>query len=213
MIGIYKITSPSGKIYIGQSLNVEKRILHYKKYKCKHQIRLHASFNKYGVDRHLFEIILECERNELNEKERYYQDLYQVTSIKGLNCLLTSTSELKTVFTEETIIKMSKSAKGRIPWNKGVPMKEELKESHRLKNVGRKLSNEHKSKIGSKAVISSNCYNAMKIKNSKKIIDNSTGIIYKSITDLCKKLALKRTTINAKLSGQTNNNTFFEYYK
>lgn len=29
MIGIYKITSPSGKIYIGQSGNLEKRLKDY----------------------------------------------------------------------------------------------------------------------------------------------------------------------------------------
>jgi predicted GIY-YIG superfamily endonuclease len=30
MIGIYKITSPTGKIYIGESSNIEKRIHTYK---------------------------------------------------------------------------------------------------------------------------------------------------------------------------------------
>lgn len=29
MIGIYKITSPSGKIYIGSSLNINKRINYF----------------------------------------------------------------------------------------------------------------------------------------------------------------------------------------
>jgi predicted GIY-YIG superfamily endonuclease len=29
-IGIYKITSPSNKIYIGQSINIERRIKQYK---------------------------------------------------------------------------------------------------------------------------------------------------------------------------------------
>jgi len=36
MIGIYKITSPSNKVYIGQSINIEKRFKSYKRYDCKH---------------------------------------------------------------------------------------------------------------------------------------------------------------------------------
>ena len=33
MIGIYKITSPSNKVYIGQSIRLEERLLEYKKQK------------------------------------------------------------------------------------------------------------------------------------------------------------------------------------
>ena len=32
MIGIYKITSPSGKVYIGQSINIEERWYKYNKF-------------------------------------------------------------------------------------------------------------------------------------------------------------------------------------
>jgi len=43
-IGIYKITSPSNKIYIGQSINIERRIKQYKLLKeikkCKKFISL-----------------------------------------------------------------------------------------------------------------------------------------------------------------------------
>ena len=35
--GIYKITSPSNKIYIGQSININNRIVHYRNYICKDQ--------------------------------------------------------------------------------------------------------------------------------------------------------------------------------
>ena len=61
MIGIYKITSPSGKVYIGQSRNIENRFLQYKNKHCRFQFRLYNSFNKYGVENHVFEIIEECE--------------------------------------------------------------------------------------------------------------------------------------------------------
>ena len=35
MIGIYKITSPNGKHYIGQTTNYDKRYSAYKNHKCK----------------------------------------------------------------------------------------------------------------------------------------------------------------------------------
>ena len=53
---IYKITSPSNKIYIGQTVNIIKRKSYYKKGDCKAQPKLYSSFKKYGWDNHLFEL-------------------------------------------------------------------------------------------------------------------------------------------------------------
>lgn len=33
MIGIYKITNPNGKVYIGQSIDLERRLYYYKNLK------------------------------------------------------------------------------------------------------------------------------------------------------------------------------------
>jgi group I intron endonuclease len=60
MIGIYKITSPSGKIYIGQSTNIENRFNSYRILDCKKQIKLYNSLKKYGWDNHIKEIVEEC---------------------------------------------------------------------------------------------------------------------------------------------------------
>ena len=89
MIGIYKITSPTGRIYIGQSVNIEKRLKSYKALNCKTQTKLYKSLKKYGYKNHLFEIICKCESVELNNKERYYQDYYNSVSENNLNCLAT----------------------------------------------------------------------------------------------------------------------------
>lgn len=86
MIGIYKITSPSNKVYIGQSVNIEKRIIRYKNLLCKEQTHLYRSLQKYGWDNHVFEIIVECKKEELNELEIYYIDLFKTfNSAFGLN--------------------------------------------------------------------------------------------------------------------------------
>jgi len=71
MIGIYKITSPSGKIYIGQTMDVGKRKKSYEKLKCKGQPKLYNSLVKYGFSEHIFEIIEECEVADLNTRERH----------------------------------------------------------------------------------------------------------------------------------------------
>jgi group I intron endonuclease len=114
MIGIYKITSPSGKVYIGQSNNVEKRLKDYlKEYKSmSSQKRLYNSFLKYGAKNHTFEIIEECEFEIINERERYWQDYYNVIDSKGLNCILTQTNEKRRIISEETRVKLSNSLKG-----------------------------------------------------------------------------------------------------
>ena len=68
---IYKITSPSEKIYVGQTINLESRLRIYKNLACKNQLRLYRSLVKYGWETHKFEI-LECVEildNILNELE------------------------------------------------------------------------------------------------------------------------------------------------
>lgn len=61
MTTIYKITSPSGKKYVGQTRDVIKRKYVYKHNKCVKQKMLYASLLKYGFDNHTFEVLEEVE--------------------------------------------------------------------------------------------------------------------------------------------------------
>lgn len=88
MTGIYKITSPSGKIYIGKSINIQKRFKQYKKSLGKGQPLLNRSFLKYGIDNHVFEIVCICDYEDLNDLERYYQLLFSSIGKNGLNIVL-----------------------------------------------------------------------------------------------------------------------------
>lgn len=84
--GIYKITSPSKKVYIGQSVDVANRWSSYRNLKCVRQRRLYNSLMKYGVEKHKFEILCQCSREELNNLEVYYIELYQCFNSEfGLN--------------------------------------------------------------------------------------------------------------------------------
>lgn len=112
-IGIYKITNPKGKVYIGQSVSIEKRFKTYSKIsQSKTQIKLSKSFYKYGIDNHVFKILEICDIKSLNTRERYYQDLYNVLN-KGLNCRLTTTHNKSGKLSKEVKLKMSISQKGR----------------------------------------------------------------------------------------------------
>jgi len=86
--GIYKITSPTNKVYIGQSTNILFRFGAYKRLNCKKQTYLYNSFLKHGVENHTFEIIEECSIDILNEREVYYVELYDTFNSKnGLNLM------------------------------------------------------------------------------------------------------------------------------
>jgi len=114
MIGIYKITNPKSKIYIGQSIDIDRRFRFYKKINCKSQTKLYNSLKYYGFDNHKFEIITECLDFELNDLERYYQDLYDVSGNMGLNCILTTSKNRSGKMSKESIQKISNANKGRI---------------------------------------------------------------------------------------------------
>jgi len=93
MIGIYKITNPKGRIYIGQSVNTATRLGAYKRLQCKGQTKLYNSLLKYGFSAHLFEVVEKCSIEELNVRERHWQDFYDVLGESGLNCKLTGTED------------------------------------------------------------------------------------------------------------------------
>lgn len=76
MVGIYRIINPKGKIYIGQSTNILKRKSSYKGYRCKDQISIYRSLKKYGFEKHKFDIIEECNVNELQSREIYWKKHY-----------------------------------------------------------------------------------------------------------------------------------------
>ena len=115
MIGIYKITSPSGKIYVGQSIDIEKRWKEYIKLRCKNQPKIYASLLKYTPDNHIFEVIEECLREDLDNREIYWGEYYQVIE-QGLNHVI-GYKNLKR--SKETCDKISIANTGKIPWNKG----------------------------------------------------------------------------------------------
>jgi group I intron endonuclease len=120
MIGIYKITNPKGKIYIGQSINIKIRNNFYKTNNCKNQPKLYNSLQKHSWEQHTFEIIEECSLEQLNEREIYWGLYYNVLGENGLNL--------------------------RLGNGRGL-VSEETKQKQRKAKLGKKLSEEHCIKI------------------------------------------------------------------
>lgn len=190
MIGIYKITSPSNKVYIGQSIRLKERIIEYKKQKnCNGQPKLFNSFLKYGIENHKIEIVEECSIDLLNTRERYWQDYYDVLK-KGLNCLLTKTDILPRVVSEETKQKLSKAKKGK---------------KQNIEHINKRV-------ISKKGYIHSfETKNKIALKHNKILLDLTTGIFYDSILIAAKTFNINRSTLQAMLSGRFKNKTNLIY--
>lgn len=71
---IYRITSPSMKLYIGQTINFKRRLITYKSLQCKNQPALYNSIKKYGWENHTVDIIEEFEGDLFlcNVREAYW---------------------------------------------------------------------------------------------------------------------------------------------
>ena len=113
MIGIYKITNPKDKIYIGQTIDFERRIYQYKMLNCKEQPKLYNSLKKYGFENHKIELIYQCDIDSLTFFERYYQEIYKTIEDNNLNCFLVTTKDKTGKHTDETKSKISNALKGR----------------------------------------------------------------------------------------------------
>ena len=78
MIGIYKIQNLiNGKIYIGQSIHIKARFNAHKSEARNGNTRpLYNAIRKYGVENFSFEVIEECSKEKLNEREIYWIKKY-----------------------------------------------------------------------------------------------------------------------------------------
>jgi hypothetical protein len=110
--GIYKITNiQNGKVYIGSSVNISNR--EYKHFwmlnKGIHDNEyLQKSYNKYGKNVFVFEIIEYCEPNKLIERENIFITLHESNNLnKGYNLSLVNDFRRNT-YNNEVKVKLSK---------------------------------------------------------------------------------------------------------
>lgn len=83
MIGIYKITNlVNGKVYVGKSVDIEERWEDHKRESFNRKSKdynkyLYQSIRKHGLENFSFEVIEECSKEDLNDREIYWIKEYQ----------------------------------------------------------------------------------------------------------------------------------------
>ena len=205
-MGIYKITNPKNKIYIGQSVNIKVRWKnHCNLKKLKDQTKLYNSILKYGIENHKFEVVQYCSFDELNNLERYYQELYNCIE-NGLNCKLTDTNFKKGIFSEETKLKISKSLTGK-----------KLSEEHKLSlskaQTGLKRSPESISKSIASRIGRKDNEQTKKLKSfnqsggrnsfAKITLNTETGIFYETAKEAAESIGFSYNKFNHYINGRT----------
>jgi group I intron endonuclease len=146
-IGIYKITSPTNKVYIGQSTDIERRWKKYRDWINHNQPKIFRSIKKYGIENHIFEIIEKCNVDELDKRELYWKQHY-LDILGWNNVLFCQLKDGKGGFrSEETKRKMSESNKGRI-FSEESKLKMKISRNKRVisKETGQKISQSNKEK-------------------------------------------------------------------
>jgi group I intron endonuclease len=186
MIGIYKITNPKGKIYIGQSINTDRRFNEYLKLQCSDSTKLYNSLKKYSWDKHHKEVIEECSVELLNEREEYYILFYN-SHIDGLNIKLGSKPSWTGKKRPEHSEWLKKNGSGL-----SYERTEEHKNHIKTLMTGKKFSKETCEKISQNK----------KGKRLKKVICNETNIIYNSLTECSEKTGISIGCICSFLKGK-----------
>jgi group I intron endonuclease len=203
MKGIYKIVSPSGKIYIGQSINIERRFSEYKRLQCKLQRKLYHSILKYGWDNHE-KFILEIVDNELNliDRENYWKDYYRVLEIPSL-CLRKDGTGGKD--SEETKKRKSEALSG---------LKKSEQHRMNMRESATKFQNRQDIKERKRQFLLSDKNPARSISVRKKISESGKIAQNREETKLKKSLALKgkvKQCPYCKLIGGISNMTRYHF--
>ena len=150
MIGIYSITNIiNNKKYIGQSVDIKSRFRNHK-WELRHNRHfndhLQKSFNKYGENCFIFDIVCECKEEELDELERYYISYYNCMNPDyGYNS--ESGGNLNKHWSDELTQKIKAMRGGENSGMWGKHHTEETKAIMREKALGRVLSDETKQKL------------------------------------------------------------------
>ena len=214
--GIYSITNmQNGKRYIGQSVNIIKR---WKEHKWALESNVHYNsylqnaWNKYGSGMFRFEIMCECNKEQLDDKEIYYIKQYHSNeSDYGYN--LTSGGEGALDVPKEVVEKRKQAFKKFLEEHpehielcrnntkrqfqneefykkyRELRQSEEFRQRESAAHKGKKLSEETKIKIGKAS--------------SKPVMCVETGIVYPSCRAANKALPGNKN-IQAAADGRRN---------
>jgi group I intron endonuclease len=229
--GIYVIHTPENYIYIGQSINLNRRLKDYtsKSSRIKGQPKIYESIDRLGWDGHHFTILEYCSKELLNERERYWQDKFDCTNpLFGLNVVLQNSTAKRREFSKEYRDMLSEKNKGssnpfygkkhtqenKEKWSKQMAGKNNL--NYGLKGeehpaYGNKLSQESREKISErlKGIPKTKEHNE-KVKQSlikvkgRKIIRVTDGKTWDSVSLCTSELNIPTTTFYRNIKKENN---------
>lgn len=143
--GIYKLTcSINGKVYIGKSINIDRRLKQHKNPKSKTNNHLERAILKYGWDAFSVEILETVDVIDnalLLEREAYHIEVFDATNKdKGYNICKYSTDLTGISLSEEHKRKISEAHLGKI-------LSDEHKEKLRIAHLGQTPSDASREKM------------------------------------------------------------------
>lgn len=197
LTGVYKITSPTNKVYIGQSIDLYRRQSQYERGNIGTQPHLYNSIKKHGWDAHKFEVIFkpfDTTPESLTKWEQFFMDFYRSEGVELMNCKEAgkhgkhsdetrekiSIALKGRVFNSGTIEKMRRSAKIRA----ADPQMKDILIS-RLKNIPFKALNEIASQL-------------KLIKDANKVVKSKEDKI-KSYREGAKKIPILQLTLQGEV--------------
>lgn len=175
MIGIYKITCiANGKVYIGSSNNISKRIKeHYNNLRKQKHINIYFQrlWNKYGENTFIAEVIITCIEEYRFKLEQWF---------------LTNTSN-KINLSETVVV------------NEGQPLKESTKKkiSDKLKQINPPHRDAHIRAVGTL----NGAKNGMAVARKVKVTLDGVESIYDSVTECANKTGISRSGITGILNN------------
>jgi hypothetical protein len=218
--GIYKLTFPNGKIYIGQSVDILKRLCEHKREsikifnlskdkRLKNITKLRGHFKKYKWNEIDKDIICLCPYETLNENEIYQISFYNSFS-EGLNC--TTGGDGNFTRSEETKNKMRVARKNKCGNSQSIPFFIDNIKYISVLDASLKLNIPHKTihnrlnsgnpKFSNYVYENRNLLNDYKKRNDlpKVLID---GITYESYIHASKLLNISSSTVKKRCESKS----------
>jgi len=220
MVGIYKITSPTNKVYIGQTWDIDKRKQNYSSLKCKGQTKLYNSLVKHGWDKHIFETELQLDNNisqqQLDECEVKYWQQYKDQGFEMLNLKEPGlggkwNEEMKKKFKEKRNTDKWKNFISSV--HKGKNVSEEVRKKQSISRIGKKHSPETMVKIHNRPKPTASNIQKRVEKIRKEVICITTNQIFPSAKEASEYFNIDRAGISKVARGVNNhiNQLIFKY--
>lgn len=218
--GIYKITSPTGRVYIGQSKDVHKRKWAYRGEDSRKQPLVYASVQKHGWDNHTHEVVEELPSDVaiLDEREIYWIDLYKCNknrypNHKGMNLTDGGAGRLGSKWSDEfrALALGVRRCKGeKVDNTLKILAREEYKRFRQEQRENKPPKPPRVYKVSEQTL--KNIREAAKKfmgnnnPNSKKVLDLQTGIYYDCVREYAEARGRTYSSVSHKIARRTETN-------